>query len=156
MTKLPDLTVHSTRLRSSAFKGEKQLKNNSLAKFGNFSSTLSASWSRISFVWLRGKGRLDVIVEGYTPGVTKRCRLSWLTNGALEFEPKCIRWGGGVLANECSCAHGAQIKFGDQTPYLTYGYAYNLPGSDREEGRTIRCCSTHSPSSHIYYSPEEQ
>ncbi len=30
--------------------------------------------------------------------------------------------GCGVSANEYSCAHGTQIKFGDQTPYLTYDY----------------------------------
>jgi hypothetical protein len=31
-------------------------------------------------------------------------------------------WGsGGVSANEYSCTHGAQINFGDLTPYLTYG-----------------------------------
>jgi len=28
----------------------------------------------------------------------------------------------GASANEYSCAHGAQINFGDLTPYLTYGY----------------------------------
>ncbi len=28
--------------------------------------------------------------------------------------------GYGVSANEYSCAHGAQINFGDLTPYLTY------------------------------------
>jgi hypothetical protein len=27
----------------------------------------------------------------------------------------------GVSANEYSCAHGAQINFGDLTPYLIYG-----------------------------------
>jgi hypothetical protein len=26
----------------------------------------------------------------------------------------------GISANEYSCAHGAQINFGDLTPYLTY------------------------------------
>jgi hypothetical protein len=30
--------------------------------------------------------------------------------------------GGGVSADEYSCAHGAQINFGDLTPYLTYGF----------------------------------
>jgi hypothetical protein len=30
--------------------------------------------------------------------VTKRCRLSWLTNGVLVYEPKC----GGISANEYS------------------------------------------------------
>ncbi len=35
-----------------------------------------------------------------------------------------MRRGGedcGASANEYSCAHGAQINFGDLTPYLTYG-----------------------------------
>ncbi len=32
------------------------------------------------------------ILLGYIQGVTKRCRLSWLTNRGLVFEPKC---GGG-------------------------------------------------------------
>jgi hypothetical protein len=39
-------------------------------------------------------------------GVTKRCRLSWLTNNALVYEPKCGGRGGGscgVSANEYSC-----------------------------------------------------
>jgi hypothetical protein len=60
-------------------------------------------------------------------GVTKRCRLSWLTNSALVYEPKRGGRGGescescGVSANEYSCAHGAQINFRDLTPYLTYG-----------------------------------
>ncbi len=40
-------------------------------------------------------------------GVTKRCRLSWLTNNALLFEPKCGGRDGdcGVSANEYSCVH---------------------------------------------------
>jgi hypothetical protein len=48
-------------------------------------------------------------------GVTKRFRLSWLTNSALVYEPKCgglVGEGGGgicgVSANENSCAHGTQ------------------------------------------------
>ncbi len=32
----------------------------------------------------------------------------------------------GVSANEYSCAHGAQINFGDPTPYLTYGKIKNV------------------------------
>jgi hypothetical protein len=55
-------------------------------------------------------------------GVTKRRRLSWLTNSALVYEPKCGGGGGcGVSANEYSCKHGAQINFGDLTPYFSYG-----------------------------------
>jgi hypothetical protein len=40
------------------------------------------------------------------PGVTKRCRLSMLTNGALVYQPKCGGGGScGVSANEHSCTH---------------------------------------------------
>ncbi len=57
--------------------------------------------------------------------VTKRCRLSWLTNSALVYEPLCGEKGGGGgcggLAIKYNCAHGAQINFGDLTPYLTCG-----------------------------------
>ncbi len=54
-------------------------------------------------------------------GVTNRCRLFWLTNSALVYmSPNAGGWGFcGVSANEYSCAHGAQINFGDLTPYLT-------------------------------------
>jgi hypothetical protein len=56
-------------------------------------------------------------------GVRKRCRQSWLTNSALVYEPMqlCGNVEGlcGVSANEYSCAHGAQINFGDKIPYLT-------------------------------------
>jgi hypothetical protein len=74
-------------------------------------------------------------------GVTKRCRLSWLTNSALVYEPKMPKTaprtlflsfavynlrgegvgGCGVSANEYSCANGAQINFEHLTPYLIYG-----------------------------------
>ncbi len=54
-------------------------------------------------------------------GFTKRCRLSWLTNSALVYEPKC---GGGMLGgllmSTAVHAHGAKINYGDLTPYLTY------------------------------------
>jgi hypothetical protein len=54
-------------------------------------------------------------------GVTKRCRLTWLTNSALVYEPELGgRWGCGVLANERICSHGDQINFGDHIYYLTY------------------------------------
>ncbi len=33
-------------------------------------------------------------------GVTKRCRLSWLTNSALIYEPKCGGSGGGVVGSQ--------------------------------------------------------
>jgi hypothetical protein len=36
----------------------------------------------------------DLLMEG----VKKRCRLSWLTNSALVYEPKCGGGGGGFVA----------------------------------------------------------
>jgi hypothetical protein len=45
-------------------------------------------------------------------GVTKRCRLSWLTNSAHVYEPDA---GGGV-----SCG----VSVGDLTPHLTYDLEY--------------------------------
>jgi hypothetical protein len=56
-------------------------------------------------------------------------------------------WGGGVSANEYSCTHGAQINFGDLTPYLTYddsGSALKfyrllyLPNSDPVASQDLR------------------
>ncbi len=74
----------------------------------------------LPFLVDRRKIRLrEVNAKNRHQGVTKRCRLSWLTNGALVYEPKC--GGLQVSANEYSCAHGGQINFGDLTPYLTYG-----------------------------------
>ncbi len=60
----------------------------------------------------------------YTKLLVWECRLSWLTNSALVYEPKC---GGscGVSANEVQYLQlyaGAQINFGDLTPYLTNGW----------------------------------
>ena len=38
----------------------------------------------------------------------------------MSSEPQCGEMGGcGVSANEYSCAHGAQINFGDLTLFLT-------------------------------------
>ncbi len=58
-----------------------------------------------------------ISVKNHNQGVTKRCRLSWLT----KIRPR-MRGVFGVSVNEfSSCAHGVQINFGDLTPYLTYG-----------------------------------
>jgi hypothetical protein len=54
-------------------------------------------------------------------GATKGCRLSWLTNSALVYESKC--GAGSQLMSTAACAHGAQINFGDLTPYLFYAVA---------------------------------
>ncbi len=63
-----------------------------------------------------------IIWEADNQGVTKRCHLSWLTNSAHVYEPKCGGRVGScrVSANEYSCTHGAQINFVDLTPHLTY------------------------------------
>jgi hypothetical protein len=44
--------------------------------------------------WGRGEGSIRSSLVLYTSakGITKRCRLSWLTNSALVYEPEC---GGG-------------------------------------------------------------
>jgi hypothetical protein len=58
---------------------------------------------------------LQYLAHRYTlpRGVTKRCRLSWLTNSALVYEPKCGGGGGyGVPANVYIIVR-AQINFGD-------------------------------------------
>ncbi len=52
-------------------------------------------------------------------GVTKRCRLSRLTNCSLVYEPEC--WGRGGVAGFQPMSTEAQINFGDITPYSTYG-----------------------------------
>ncbi len=57
-------------------------------------------------------------------GVKKKCRLSWLTNSALVYEPKCRGGGCGVSDNNYSCAHGVQINFGDLAPFLTYAIVH--------------------------------
>jgi hypothetical protein len=45
----------------------------------------------------------------------------------------------GAPANEYSCARGAQINFGDLTPYLTYGFNnyYSLFGCRVEAWRLL-------------------
>ncbi len=61
------------------------------------------------------------IMYGMNQGVTKRCHLSWLTNSTLVYEPKCGGRGGlrglSQWVQLCANAHGAQINFGDLTPY---------------------------------------
>ncbi len=68
-------------------------------------------------------------LEGYK--LTKRCRLSLLTNSALVLQVQ-IRGRGGIAGSQPMSSavhitwHGAQINFGDLPPYLTYacGLAY--------------------------------
>ncbi len=66
----------------------------------------------------------------YMQGVTKRCRLSWRPIAPSYMSPNARGGGGfGVSANEYSCAHGAQINFGDLTSYLTYVCTSRLHGT---------------------------
>jgi hypothetical protein len=71
----------------------------------------------------RDKLNLLKAIRGCSQGVTKRCRLSWLTNSALVYDPKCLeRRGGGELrglSQRVQLYTGAQINLGDLTPYLT-------------------------------------
>ncbi len=55
-------------------------------------------------------------------GVTKRCRLSWLlTNSTLVYMSLNAGWGGSCrLSQWVQLYTGAQINFGDITPYLIY------------------------------------
>ncbi len=69
--------------------------------------------------------------ESFHQGFTKRY-LSWLTNSALVYEPKCGERGGisGGVNQWDSCAH-----FWDLTPYLTYGSTlkpHKFPGQSYE------------------------
>ncbi len=66
-------------------------------------------------------------LQYYRQGVTKRCRLSWLTNSAILYEPKCVGRGGVAWPQPMSLYAGAQINFGDLTPYLTYDYRIPCP-----------------------------
>ncbi len=77
------------------------------------------SWSHIQST--ENRKDLNVAPQGVHKEMSY-CRLCWLTSSALVYEPKCGGGGvaGGVSAKEYSCAHGAQIIFGDLTLYETY------------------------------------
>jgi hypothetical protein len=63
---------------------------------------------------MRGmEGGCGVSANEYSQGVTKRCRLSWLINSVLVYEPKC--GGGREFAVSQPMCTGAQIHFGDPT-----------------------------------------
>jgi hypothetical protein len=52
----------------------------------------------------------DTDYERWEQGVTKRCRLSWLTNSALVYEPKCGGMGGGAESRPMSTAVHVEPK----------------------------------------------
>ncbi len=75
--------------------------------------------------------------------VTKRCRLSWLTKSAFEYEPKCGGRGRGICrvsVNEYTAVlyTGAQINFGDLTPYLKVPKREIFDRSDFPDFYTIK------------------
>ncbi len=64
-----------------------------------------------------------MFIQGIPRGLQKICRLSWLTNRALVYEPKCGRRGElRCLSQWEQPSTGAKINFGDLTSYLTYEY----------------------------------
>ncbi len=93
--------------------------------------------------------------QGFCAGVTKRCRLSWLTNSALVYEPKCGGSEGELrgLSRWVQLYTGAQINFGDLTPYLTYGSVHgsSCKGLPKVLSSTNRLTLTMRGSLHLNY-----
>jgi hypothetical protein len=59
---------------------------------------------------------------GSSQGVTKRCRLSWLTNSALVYEPKCGGRGRVAESQPMSTAvHRSPNKLWRSNSIFTYG-----------------------------------
>ncbi len=76
-------------------------------------------------------------------GVTKRCRLSLLTNSALVILVQMRGRGGVAWSQPMSTAvhitwHGSQINFGDLPPYLTYKRDQR-DSSENKENEKRRC-----------------
>jgi hypothetical protein len=64
-------------------------------------------------------------------GVTKRCRLSWLTNNALVYEPKCWVGGGGVAGSQ-PMSTAVQMEPKKTSEYLTPYYTYEVQTSQNK------------------------
>ncbi len=72
-------------------------------------------------------GEVSCIRIWFYQGVTMRCRLSWLTNSALVYEPKCGGRGGGggwlrclsQWVQPCTWIPNKLV-----TPYLTCGFYF--------------------------------
>jgi hypothetical protein len=71
-------------------------------------------------------------------GVTKRCRLFWLTNSALVYEPKCGGQGGGggvagsqPMSTTVHMEHKYTLEI--LTPYLTYGLQHRSSKQNRQK-----------------------
>jgi hypothetical protein len=84
--------------------------------FYNFLKVFSSNWNQIFLSvssggpWVSSSGRGSKIDVVY---------LGWLIAPSYMSPKARVGGGCGVSANEYSCAHGAQINFGDLTVYLT-------------------------------------
>jgi hypothetical protein len=92
-----------------------------LHKYKCFLSAIVASGWLISDPWYKKHEGPHSTFEACDQGVKKRCRLSLLTNSALDMSPNA----GGRLRGLSQWVqhitwHGAQINVGDLPPYLTY------------------------------------
>jgi hypothetical protein len=74
----------------------------------------------------------------YTEWVTKRCRLSWLTNSALLYKPKCGGWIAGSQPMRTAEHMELEQNFGDLTQYFTYESTVKL----HFEGSRVRIRNT--------------
>ncbi len=97
-------------------------------------SSFDLGWAVLLFTL--SPGRIASWWEGarvqWEQGVTKRCRLSLLTNSAPHIQVQ-MRGGGVARSQPMSTAvhitwHGAQINFGDKTPYLTFEWEVSRVG----------------------------
>ncbi len=83
---------------------------------------LAQEWPMYQSLHLYKRPKINVVFVLKGTVSDQRCRLSWLTNVALVYEPKC--GGRGVeLRGLCQWVQlytEAQINLGDLTPYLTF------------------------------------
>jgi hypothetical protein len=65
------------------------------------------------------------VTTPFTQEVTKRCRLSWLTNSALVYEPKCGDRGGVTGSQSMSTAvHRSPNKLWRSNSILIYAFTF--------------------------------
>jgi hypothetical protein len=90
--------------------------------------------------WALAKLSHPLAEGGKDKGVTNICRLSWPTNSALVYEPKCGGRGRGrgeeFQSQPLSAAvlyTGDQINFGDLIPHLTYGKGLGASASSQKD-----------------------
>ncbi len=88
----------------------------------------SLTWGGAKFLSMASIVQILKMQLMQTQGATQRCRLSWLTNTALAYEPKC--GGGGELpglSQKMSTAvHMEPTITLEISTYLTYGLAWAL------------------------------